>query len=122
LKGALLHFLSVALLYPLRILFMFPAFIYAGISKVHMQFLLPTRSADITLQRIGPEAILYDQRHGRAHVLNASATRIWELCDGHATLDDIVSTVAAAYSMPPAAVHDDVVSIVSTFRALGVLD
>ena len=37
----------------------------------------PTPSTDVTLQRVGNEAILHDQRNGRAHVLNATAARVW---------------------------------------------
>ena len=79
-------------------------------------------SPDVTLQRVGQDAILYDRRHGRAHVINASAARLWELCDGHATFDEIVDAFAASYGMPVVAVQDDVLSIVTTFRHLGVLD
>jgi PqqD family protein of HPr-rel-A system len=82
----------------------------------------PTRSSDVTLQRVGQEAILYDRRHGRAHVINDSAARIWDLCDGSATLDEIAGAFAASYGMPAASVHDDVVRILTTFRELRVLD
>ena len=82
---------------------------------------IPTRSADATLQRVGPEAILYDRRNGRAHVINNSAARIWELCDGHATVEQIAGAFGAAYGMPIADVYDDVLAILATFRELRVL-
>ena len=81
----------------------------------------PIASADVSLQRVGNEAILHDRRNGRAHVVNQSAARVWELCDGRATLDEIVSAFAASYDMPPAAVYDDVTSILSKFRELRIL-
>ena len=81
----------------------------------------PIPSADVSLQRVGNEAILHDRRNGRAHVINQSAARVWELCDGRATLDEIVSAFAASYDMEPAAVRDDVVYILSKFRELRVL-
>ena len=49
----------------------------------------PTPSKDVSLQRVGDEAILHDRRNGRAHVINESAARIWDLCDGQHTLDQI---------------------------------
>lgn len=82
----------------------------------------PNHSAEVTLQRVGQEAILYDRQHGCAHVINDSAARIWELCDGHATIDEIVRAFAQAYNLPPSAVHDDVLSMITTFRTLGVLN
>ena len=82
---------------------------------------IPSRSADVTLQYVGQEAILYDRRHGRAHVINSTAARIWELCDGQATLDDIAGRVAAAYGLPLAAVQDDVANMITTFAKVGVV-
>jgi hypothetical protein len=82
----------------------------------------PLPSADVSLQRVGNEAILHDRRNARAHVINDSAARIWQLCDGRATLDEIVNAFAASYGIPPSDVRDDVVSILSKFRELRVLD
>lgn len=82
----------------------------------------PKPSPAVTLQRVGNEAILHDRRNGRAHVINESAARIWELCDGHATLDQIVAAFATAYAMPPATVQPDVEYILARFRALSVLE
>ena len=81
----------------------------------------PTRSADVTLQRVGREAILYDRRNGRAHVINDSAARIWDLCDGRASQEEITRAFAASYDMPESAVQDDVTRILTTFRELQVL-
>jgi PqqD family protein of HPr-rel-A system len=86
-----------------------------------METAVPIRGAGVTLQRVGQEAILYDQQHGRAHVINTSAVRIWELCDGQATLDEIAGAFAASYGLPAAAVHEDVVKILTTFRELRLL-
>ena len=63
---------------------------------------IPAQNSEVTLQRVGNEAILHDRRNGRAHVVNESAARLWELCDGHTSLDDIVSAFSAAYGMQPA--------------------
>lgn len=86
-----------------------------------MEFLFPARSPDVTLQHVGKEAILYDRRGGQAHVINDSAARVWELCDGQTTLNDIVNAFAAMYGLPPADIHDDVVSIMTSFAELHVL-
>jgi hypothetical protein len=83
---------------------------------------IPVRSADATLQRVGAEAILHDRRNGRAHVINNSAARIWELIDGQANVEQIAGAFAAIYAMPASEVHDDVLAILATFRELRVLD
>ncbi len=87
-----------------------------------MQVAVPRPSTDVTLQRVGGEAILYDRRNGRAHVINSSAARIWDLCDGQATVEEITGAFAAAYGMPIAEVSADVAAILTTFRELHVLE
>jgi hypothetical protein len=87
-----------------------------------MEVVVPRPSTDVTLQRVGNEAILYDRRNGRAHVINSSAARIWDLCDGQATVDEITGAFAAAYAMPVADVSADVATILATFHELHVLE
>ncbi len=79
-----------------------------------------TARADVTLQRVGREAILHDARTAQAHVINASAARVWELCDGR-TVDELVSAFAATYGRSPDAVRGDVERVLAGFRGLGLL-
>jgi len=81
-----------------------------------------TPSKDVSLQRVGQEAILHDRRNGRAHVINESAAQIWELCDGNHTLDQIVSAFSTSYELPAADVQADVEYILAKFHELGVLE
>jgi PqqD family protein of HPr-rel-A system len=87
-----------------------------------MEMAVPNPGADVTLQRVGNEAILYDRRNGRTHVINNSAARIWELCDGRATVEEITGAFAAAYAIPASEVRADVAAILATFRDLCVLE
>jgi len=87
-----------------------------------MEIQTPTPNRDVALQRVGAEAILHDRRNGRAHVINEPAARVWELCDGQATLDQIAQAFAASYAMPVASVRDDVIYILSKFRELHILE
>ena len=75
---------------------------------------------DVTLQRVGREAILHDAGTGRAHVINASAARVWELCDGR-SMEDLVRAFAEPYGRPPDEVRDDVARVIDGFRGLGLL-
>ncbi len=87
-----------------------------------MELQPPTPIPEVVLQRVGAEAILHDRRNGRAHVINEPAARIWELCDGQASLDQIAQAFAASYAMPVSSVRDDVIYILGKFRDLRVLD
>jgi PqqD family protein of HPr-rel-A system len=77
--------------------------------------------ADVTLQRVGKEAILHDARSGQAHVINASAARVWELCDGR-PMDELLSAFAEPYGLTPEAVRADVERVLASFRELSLLD
>jgi PqqD family protein of HPr-rel-A system len=94
----------------------------AAMDDLNMDERPPTRSPDVALQRVGQEAILHDRRNGRAHVINESAARIWDLCDGQASLDEIAVALAASYNIEASVVQGDVAQIVAKFRELRVLE
>jgi PqqD family protein of HPr-rel-A system len=80
----------------------------------------PTARTDVTLQRVGREAILHDARNGQAHVINGTAAQLWELCDGR-PLDELVAAFGALYGREPATVAEDVRRTLARFEALGLL-
>lgn len=79
------------------------------------------RRSEINLQEVGREAILHDQRLGKAHVINGSAARIWELCDGR-DLASLVGTFAGLYGQSPDDVRADVERVLASFRSLDLLE
>jgi PqqD family protein of HPr-rel-A system len=80
-----------------------------------------TRNPAVTLERIGDEAVLYDRRSGRAHLVNGAAARLWDLCEGSPELDELAQAFGAVHALPAAAVRDDVAATVADFRARGLL-
>ena len=80
----------------------------------------PVVRADVTLQRVGREAILHDGRNGKAHVINGSAAQLWELCDGR-PFDELVAAFAALYGREPETVAEDVRKTLTNFQAMGLL-
>lgn len=80
----------------------------------------PTARRDVTLQRVGREAILHDSRNGQAHVINGTAAQLWELCDGR-PLDELVAAFAAVYGRAPETVAEDVRRTLAGFESLGLL-
>jgi PqqD family protein of HPr-rel-A system len=80
----------------------------------------PTARGDVTLQRVGREAILHDARNGQAHVINGSAAQLWELLDGR-SFDDLVAAFGALYGREPLTVADDVRRTLDRFEALGLI-
>ena len=47
------------------------------------------RSDRLLVQRTGQETLVYDERSHRAHCLDARATRVWELCTGERSDEEI---------------------------------
>ncbi len=79
-----------------------------------------TARSGVSLQAVGQEAILHDQRNGMAHVINGSAARVWELCDGR-PLADLLAAFAEPYGMSVDAVREDVEGVLAQFEELGLV-
>ena len=82
----------------------------------------PCRRDDVEARKLGNEWLLYDPRSGAVHVINDSARRVWELCDGTRNMTDIESNLATAYTVPDTAdVHQDVELVLQSFSEKGLL-
>jgi hypothetical protein len=82
----------------------------------------PVRArADVELRIVGREAILHDPVAAKTHVVNATAARVWELCDGR-SLTALVDEFATGYGRAPADLRPDVQRIVDHFARLGLLE
>jgi hypothetical protein len=47
------------------------------------------RTENLLIQEVGDELIVYDETRDTAHCLSAIATRVWYLCDGQNTVENI---------------------------------
>lgn len=59
--------------------------------------LFPKRSPSALWREVEGNAVLFHEETGRAFALSSTATRIWKLCDGSRSLDDISSTLAGLH-------------------------
>lgn len=73
------------------------------------------QAPSVTIEQVQGEAILYDPRRGEVHVVNTSAGRVWELCEGEPTISQLTSALAESYGMPVHAVRDDVLAVLEQF-------
>lgn len=81
----------------------------------------PRRRGDVTLQRVGDEAILHDEANCRTHVINGSAALAWELCDGR-SFDEMVGTFAAHFGVEDQRVRGDLERVLGRFLDQGLLE
>jgi hypothetical protein len=66
-----------------------------------MPYLPRRRERGLTTEDFHRELIVYDLERHHAHCLNATAMRIWQLCDGTRTVDAIAEQVAAEQGSRP---------------------
>lgn len=64
---------------------------------------------------------MHDRQNGQAHVINASAARVWELCEGR-SFDELVAAFGTTYGREPETVREDVRRVLARFAELGLFD
>ena len=77
--------------------------------------------SDVLITDLDGDLTLYDPRHDRVHVLNASAGDIWRLLDGVRDLDQVAEAIAVAYSTDVDEVRTHVVRMVAQFVELDLV-
>jgi len=58
------------------------------------------RVADLPFQTLDEETLVVNPARREVHLLNDTATRVWELCATPRTLDEVVSELAREYDAP----------------------
>ena len=67
------------------------------------------------------EVVVYDPLYEHVHYLNPSATLVFGLCDGSATVKETAAELAEALARPVKEVEPEVRSIVRGFKEVGLL-
>lgn len=82
----------------------------------------PRARADLVLQEVGNEGMLYDRAGERIHILNVTALAIWKACDGSRDVDAIQAAVSRRFSHVEG--HDirrDIEKLLTEFEQRGLL-
>ena len=83
----------------------------------------PVRKSGITAKNIGDETLLCSAKEEAVHVLNPTATLIWELCDGQHTVADMEQAIRASFSVADEQdVGKDVQRTLDVFTSKGLLN
>lgn len=77
---------------------------------------------DIASVEIDGESVLYDERSGALHHLDATATLVWGCLDGSDPLGDVAADLARAADAPVDVVERDVVALAHDLGRRGLLD
>ena len=86
------------------------------------EHLQPTPAKGIRYFGIKEEGIVYDSIRNHIHVLNASARRIWQLCDGNHRISDIISVLGEEFGVPEHTLGPQISEAIRQFYQLYYLD
>jgi PqqD family protein of HPr-rel-A system len=84
--------------------------------------LKPRGRDDLAVVEIDGEAVIYDESNGSLHHLNPTATIVFSLCDGTATIGELASELADAFSVPTEDVESQVRRLLRNFRKQALLE
>lgn len=68
----------------------------------------PIQRDDVLTQEAAGTTVLLDPASGEYFSLEEAGGRIWELCDGDHTVEEIVEHLARAYDAPEHRIREDV--------------
>lgn len=82
---------------------------------------VPVPVADVRVETIEGELLLYHPEQTKAIYLNPSAAIIWSLCDGRRRVGEIIALIAESYPESKPDLAEDVFATVAKLRDSGVL-
>lgn len=82
----------------------------------------PLRDAAATELDIGEGLVLYREDSGLVHHLNDSASIVWHLCTGEATVAQLAQEIAEEYELEPRELLAQVSALVGELDALGLVE
>jgi PqqD family protein of HPr-rel-A system len=82
---------------------------------------MPRMGDDIEYVVVDGEAVLYDAARAELHRLNATATRIWEHCDGRTSINAVTDRLARGADVERAVIERDVTEYVAELEARGLV-
>lgn len=80
------------------------------------------RREGLSVVELDHEAVIYDERTGDLHHLNPTATLVFGLCDGTATVKELAADIATAFELHADEVERQVRHLLRELRKVGLLN
>lgn len=87
-----------------------------------MPAMKPKTRQDLTVVELDGEAVIYDDESGELHHLNPTATVVFSLLDGTATVKELSADIADAFQQPALEVEKQVRTLLREFRKVNLLE
>jgi len=72
---------------------------------------------DLSARQVGVDLVLYDSAGREVHVLNSSAAKVFELCDGSHTLEEMAKVLTESFDgIDYVQAYEDVKRILNIFE------
>jgi len=81
----------------------------------------PVQKKDVIWRRMGDTIVVIDENGLSSHVLNKTASFIWELCDGKTNIDDIARKINEHFEVSLEDAHVDAVETIENLSRAGIL-
>jgi len=81
----------------------------------------PQATQGVLGKDLGDEYLFYDSTHEQVHVLNATARQIFLLCDGSASVREIVRRFGAQFELDDSIARRDVEETLDRLLSLGLV-
>ena len=82
----------------------------------------PRRRVDICSRVVAGERLVLDLAGARIHQLNATASYIWDRCDGHRTVSAIAAELTDLFQVDDKTAREAVQATLRQLDELGLLD
>jgi hypothetical protein len=76
----------------------------------------PRRKEQVVAQKASNDFLLFNMDDGSYYSLNEVGARIWELCDGMHSVEQVIDTLAQEYDVPKDVLAEDVVDFIERFQ------
>lgn len=86
-----------------------------------MPLVKPKAREDLTVVELDGEAVIYDEESSELHLLNPTATIVFGLCDGTATMREMASDISQVFGVPIEDVERQVRTLIRRLRKANLL-
>lgn len=86
-----------------------------------MSEIMLIKRADLNIRTVDQEIVIVDKDSGEVHQLNPTASYIWELFDGHTTIEQVKESVANDFNIDRTQASADVAAVVEQLKTLNLL-
>ena len=83
---------------------------------------VPSRSPDTFVVELEGEAVVLDEHANRLHLLNRTATLVWNCLDGEVDVSGLAREISEVLQLPFEQVVAETLSVVTDLAAEGLLD